>query len=168
MPLQIIITSLQYSTVKEHVSFGLYVEHQLWETCLCRLHLLHCVWLKLNCVYIFIKAEEGMEIDDRIAFACKYLPDSKVFTFFHGIWQGVDTNVCILLISELFHIVLPMFGCCFGILRLLWLQCFIFLFKLSQFLENVMSKLSNAGDLDGILLTGNFVVFNLRNICQLS
>lgn len=49
-----------------------------------------------------ILAEEGMEIDDRIAFACKYLPDSK----------------------------------------------------LSLFLENLMSKLSNAGDLDGILLTG--------------
>ena len=26
----------------------------------------------------FLKAEEGMEIEDRVAFACKYLPDSKV------------------------------------------------------------------------------------------
>lgn len=49
-----------------------------------------------------ILAEEGMEIEDRVAFACKYLPD----------------------------------------------------IKLSQFLENLSSKLSNAGDLDGILLTG--------------
>ena len=31
----------------------------------------------------------------------------------------------------------------------------LFLFQLSQFLESLSSKLSNAGDLDGILLTGN-------------
>lgn len=49
-----------------------------------------------------ILAEEGMEIEDRVAFACKFLPDNK----------------------------------------------------LSQFLENLSTKLSNAGDLDGILLTG--------------
>ncbi|XP_015747858.1 PREDICTED: WD repeat-containing protein mio-B-like [Acropora digitifera] len=49
-----------------------------------------------------ILAEEGMEIEDRVAFACKYLPDSK----------------------------------------------------LSQFLESLTSKLTNEGDLDGILLTG--------------
>lgn len=49
-----------------------------------------------------ILAEEGMEIEDKVAFACKYLPDNK----------------------------------------------------LSHFLENLSSKLSNAGDLDGILLTG--------------
>ncbi|KAJ7386639.1 hypothetical protein OS493_006624 [Desmophyllum pertusum] len=49
-----------------------------------------------------ILAEEGMEIEDRVAFACKYLPDNK----------------------------------------------------LSVFLENLSTKLSNAGDLDGILLTG--------------
>nr|XP_058964529.1 GATOR complex protein MIOS-like [Pocillopora verrucosa] len=49
-----------------------------------------------------ILAEEGIEIEDRVAFACKYLPDHK----------------------------------------------------LSQFLENLSTKLSNAGDLDGILLTG--------------
>ncbi|XP_078376457.1 GATOR2 complex protein MIOS-B-like isoform X2 [Oculina patagonica] len=49
-----------------------------------------------------ILAEKGMEIEDRVAFACKYLPDNK----------------------------------------------------LSQFLENLSTKLSDAGDLDGILLTG--------------
>ncbi|XP_067022252.1 GATOR2 complex protein MIOS-A-like [Acropora muricata] len=49
-----------------------------------------------------ILAEEGMEIEDRVAFACKYLPDSK----------------------------------------------------LSQFLDSLTSKLTNEGDLDGILLTG--------------
>ena len=27
---------------------------------------------------MFLKAEEGMEIEDRVAFACKYLPDNKV------------------------------------------------------------------------------------------
>lgn len=49
-----------------------------------------------------ILAEEGIEIEDRVAFACKYLPEKK----------------------------------------------------LSQFLENLSIRMSNAGDLDGILLTG--------------
>lgn len=49
-----------------------------------------------------ILAEKGIEIEDRVAFACKYLPDNK----------------------------------------------------LNQFLETLSTKLSNAGDLDGILLTG--------------
>lgn len=36
------------------------------------------VYKLLNAAYLFIKAEEGMEIEDRVAFACKYLPDNKV------------------------------------------------------------------------------------------
>jgi len=36
------------------------------------------VWKLFNAAYVFIKAEEGMEIEDRVAFACKYLPDNKV------------------------------------------------------------------------------------------
>ena len=31
----------------------------------------------MHCIY-FLQAEEGMEIEDRVAFACKYLPDNKV------------------------------------------------------------------------------------------
>ena len=34
----------------------------------------------------------------------------------------------------------------------------VFAFQLSVFLENLSTKLSNAGDLDGILLTGNYHV----------
>ena len=29
----------------------------------------------------FFKAEEGIEIEDRVAFACKYLPEKKVCCF---------------------------------------------------------------------------------------
>jgi len=31
----------------------------------------------MHCIY-FLQAEEGMEIEDKVAFACKYLPDNKV------------------------------------------------------------------------------------------
>ena len=48
------------------------------------------------------------------------------------------------------------------------------IFQLTQFLENLSTKLSNAGDLDGILLTGDdhvllwFVIcktFSIKNCC---
>ena len=38
-----------------------------------------CLFTAVFC--FFFKAEEGIEIEDRVAFACKYLPEKKVCCF---------------------------------------------------------------------------------------
>jgi len=42
---------------------------------------MQCITLFLKELCFFFEAEEGIEIEDRVAFACKYLPDKKVCCF---------------------------------------------------------------------------------------